>query len=104
MLSYRSISNYTNTRQLSEVASKYLDYKYLTLFRALLIALFLPCLIVAATGGEFKKYFLVAYMALGVLTFFTETLLYVFQFTRRENFWVELIILLVLIPVAVVLV
>jgi hypothetical protein len=77
--------------------------KYITLYRAMLIAFLLPGIFLMAMGGVARKYFTIAYMALAALTFVVEVLLFVFQFSRKENFWAELLLLAVLVTSGVVM-
>lgn len=77
--------------------------KYITLYRAMLIAFILPGLFLMAMGGQARKYFTIAYLGLAILTFVVEVLLFTFQFSRKENFWAELLLLLVLVTGGAVL-
>jgi hypothetical protein len=78
--------------------------KYITLYRAMLIAFILPGIFLMAMGGQPRKFFAIAYMALAGLTFLVEVLLFAFQFSRKENFWAELLLLVLLVTGGVVLV
>ena len=78
--------------------------KYITLYRAILIAFIMPGIFLMAMGGQPRKYFVLAYMALAGLTFLVEVLLFAFQFSRKENFWAELLLLVMLVTGGVVLV
>jgi hypothetical protein len=74
------------------VLNKYL--KYITVYRGMLIALLLPGIVLFIAGGQARKVFVTLYMALAGFTFLVEILLFVFQFTRRENTYVEISLLL----------
>ena len=79
-------------RYITTVLHKYL--KYITVYRGMLIALLLPGIVIFLLGGEARKVFVTLYLALAGFTFLVEILLFVFQFTRRENTYVEISLLL----------
>ncbi len=78
-------------------------HKYITLYRAMLIAFLMPGIVLCCIGGQARNIFIMVYAVFMGLTFLVEVLLFAFQFTRRENFWAELLLLLLLIAFGLML-
>ncbi|HEY1030984.1 MAG TPA: hypothetical protein VGD89_04380 [Flavipsychrobacter sp.] len=67
--------------------------QYITLYRALLLCTLVPGIIISLFSREFRNMFVMIWGGFAALTYLVESALFIFQFTRRENFYVELIML-----------
>jgi hypothetical protein len=67
--------------------------QYITLYRALLLCTLVPGIIISLFSREFRNMFVMAWGGFAALTYLVESALFIFQFTRKENFYVELIML-----------
>lgn len=72
--------------------------KYLTVYRALLLAMVLPALLLILFRSPYRAGFMVVFIGLLVFTFVVEVLLFAMQFTRRESVFIEVLLLILLIP------
>lgn len=72
--------------------------KYLTVYRALLLAMALPALLLILFRSPYRAGFMVVFIGLLVFTFVVEVLLFAMQFTRRESVFIEVLLLILLIP------
>ena len=67
--------------------------QYVTLYRALLLLMLVPGIVLWFTNRELRNIFFMIWGSLAILTYIVESGLFIFQFTRKENFYVELITL-----------
>lgn len=72
--------------------------KYLTVYRALLLVMALPALLLILFRSPYRAGFMVVFIGLLVFTFVVEVLLFAMQFTRRESVFIEVLLLILLIP------
>lgn len=72
--------------------------KYLTVYRALLLAMALPALLLILLRSPYRATFMVAFIGMLLLTFVVEVLLFAMQFTRKESVYIEVLLLILLIP------
>lgn len=78
--------------------------KYLTVYRALLLVMALPALLLVLFKSPYRASFMAMYIGLLLFTFVVEVLLFAMQFTRRESVFVEVLLLILLIPFVMMLV
>lgn len=78
--------------------------KYLTVYRALLLVMVLPALLLILFRSPYRAGFMVIFIGLLVFTFVIEVLLFAMQFTRRESVFIEVLLLILLIPFFMMLV
>lgn len=72
--------------------------KYLTPYRILLLSMGLPVLVFTLLRLPFRQELVLGYILLIVLTFVVEVMLFVMQFTRRECVYIELLLMVLLLP------
>ncbi len=72
--------------------------KYLTPYRMLLLAMALPVLLFTLLRLPYRQELALAFILLTVLTFVVEVMLFAMQFTRREGLYIELLLILLLLP------
>lgn len=72
--------------------------KYLTPYRILMLSMALPVLLFALLKLPYRQELALAYILLTVLTFVVEVMLFAMQFTRRESVYIELLLMLLLLP------
>lgn len=72
--------------------------KYLTPYRILLLSLALPVILFTLLKLPYRQELALAYILLTVLTFVVEVMLFAMQFTRRESVYIELLLMVLLLP------
>lgn len=72
--------------------------KYLTVYRALLLVMAFPALLLILFKSPYRATFMVAFIGMLLLTFVVEVLLFAMQFTRKESVYIEVLLLILLIP------
>ncbi|OSZ79157.1 hypothetical protein CAP35_13155 [Chitinophagaceae bacterium IBVUCB1] len=77
--------------------------KYITPYRALLLFMLLPIAIFLLLRLPYRQEVFMTFVLLGILTFVVEVLLFAFQFTRRECAYLEVLLLVLLIPFMVMM-
>ncbi|MBN8670448.1 MAG: hypothetical protein J0L80_07160 [Chitinophagales bacterium] len=72
--------------------------KYLTPYRILLLSMALPVILFTLLKLPYRQELALAYILLTVLTFVVEVMLFAMQFTRRESVYIELLLMILLLP------
>jgi hypothetical protein len=72
--------------------------KYLTPYRILLLSMALPVILFTLLKLPYRQELALAYILLTVLTFVVEVMLFAMQFTRRESVYIELLLMVLLLP------